>query len=104
MLSHVCGEHHFFGVRVFECVVFIFEQSFPGVLPLLSSCLMYHSFRWGVAAVELYLSSENWLSPTATPGVTYTDTSFDTRGKCVIERDVFYSAELDIAHNSDQSL
>lgn len=43
---------------VFGCVVFVFERSFPSVLPLLSACLMYQSFRWGVTGMALSFRSE----------------------------------------------
>lgn len=47
---------------VFGCVYlfifFFFEHSFPSVLPLLSACLMYQSFRWGVTGMALSFRSE----------------------------------------------
>lgn len=43
---------------VFGCVVFVFERSFPSVLPLLSACLMYQSFRWGVTGMALSFRRE----------------------------------------------
>lgn len=43
---------------VFGCVVFVFERSFPSVLLLLSACLMYQSFRWGVTGMALSFRRE----------------------------------------------
>ena len=48
----------FFLFFVFGCVVFVFERCFPCVLPLLSACLMYQSFRWGVTGMALSFRSK----------------------------------------------
>lgn len=47
----------FFFLLFLDAFFFPFERSFPCVLLLLSACLMYQSFRWGVTGMALSFRS-----------------------------------------------
>lgn len=54
-----CSKQHIFPFfLVLDALFFFFEHSIPSVLPLLSACLMYQSFRWGVTGMVLSFRSE----------------------------------------------